>query len=314
MELPKNIEVIFTHKNPDLDARLSLVAVRKYVPGAKNARIALHPANWDGKEMGPNDIAVDMEAGGRGWKGEKDADGKVHSCFSLVMQRYAPTAHLQALRDLIAYVDTGDSQGNVVKALVPGVSNEVRDILSAGGLSVLVAALGTFHGNNNEITVIRRLEEYFEGMLAYYVRRLAAETEADNAELFANGKVALVINGGRNVTYALYGRGVRIVVFKNGYGTGVTREQTETVPMDHGKFIAVVNAAGEEVMNDDGVLIGKKIGDGAKKWFAHSDKFLLASGTPKSPTTFSSKVDPRELAWVAAKLLAEYDAAKKTAI
>lgn len=300
---PTAIEFLFTHENPDLDALLSLVAVRKYIPCARNARIVLRSAKWDGKEMGPNDIAVDLNAGGRGWKGEKDPDGKVHSCFAFVMQRYAPTAHLEALRDLIAYVDIGDSKGNAVKALIPGISQENQDILSAGGLAVAVAALQTSHGHEKTVTVVHRLEEYFEGMLVYYWRRIAAEVEADKAELFANGAVALVVNGGRNATHALFSRGVRIVVFKNKYGMGVTREQTEKVRMDDPKFIAVVEVAGETV----------GLGDDTGDYFAHSDGFLLASGTPKAPTKISSKVDPREFVRVAVELLAEYDAAKRQA-
>ena len=92
---------IFTHVNPDLDALMSVVAARLYYPAARGAEIILKPANWDGAGMDPDDIAVDMEAGGRGMKGEK-GDGVVHSCFALIMTKYAPTAECLALAPVIA--------------------------------------------------------------------------------------------------------------------------------------------------------------------------------------------------------------------
>lgn len=294
---------LITHEHPDLDAYLSLVAVRKYMPGAKNARIILRPARWNGNGMGPNDIAVDIEAGGRGLKGDIEVDGKRHSCFATIMLNHAPTEHQYWLRHLISYVDIGDSTGNVAKTLVPDAPQEAWDILSVGSVAAFVSALSIFHGGYASAAerVVERLEEYFEGMLIAGRKRAEAESKADDAEFFADGQVALVMNGGRSVTYELYSRGVRIVVFKNRYGIGVTREQTEKVRMDDPRFLAVIRAAGESV------------GAGSGEWFAHTEGFLLANGTPKSPAARVSKVDPRELAQVAVELLAESDAAKETA-
>jgi len=281
---------IFTHVKPDLDALFSVIAARWYIPGARNARIEFRPASWDGVGMDDGDIAVDMEAGGRGMKGHRDDDGTTHSCFALIMTKYAPTGDCLALASIIEYVDTQDAHGNVAKHIIPDAPQETRNMISATSLSARISWLMAIH-KNNIIRIIERLEEDFRGMLIVGYRRLATEEEISDVELFADGKVALVINKGKGVTYALYEKGVRVVVFINRYGMGITREQTETLRMDHPEFLKVVEAAGEE------------IGEGDDKWFAHTAGFLFASGTPKSPSAIDSKVDPRALVDVAVKLL-----------
>ncbi|MBI1998805.1 MAG: hypothetical protein HYS73_00535 [Parcubacteria group bacterium] len=290
---------IFTHVNPDMDALMSLVVARRYIAGVKKAEIVLRPANWDGADMDEGDVAVDMWAGGRGLKGEK-GEGVIHSCFALIMAEYAPTADCLALAPIIAYVDAQDSRGNAVKYLVPEASQEARDILDATNLSARVSWLKAVHAGNVLCSVLR-LEEDFEGMLIVGRSRLAAEEEARHAELFAGGAVALAVNLRTNVPSTLFNRGVRIVVFQNRHGTGMSREQGETLRMDHERCRSIVRAAGEE------------IGDGEGKWYAHPSGFLFARGTPKSPAKTPSRVNPRDLIRVAVALLAEVDAAKKAA-
>ena len=292
---------IFTHVNPDLDALMSVVAARLYYPAARGAEIILKPANWDGAGMDPDDIAVDMEAGGRGMKGEK-GDGVVHSCFALIMTKYAPTAECLALAPVIAYVDAQDAHGNAIKYLLPPPSSEARDILDATSLSARVSWLRMiFKGDVTRI--VRRLEEEFLGMLDVGRSRLRSEEEANSAELFADGAVALTVDLSVGVTIALFKRGVRLVVFQNKDGVGICREQDETLRMDHPLFRQVVVAAGEE--------IGNGVGNG--KWFAHPAGFVFARGTSKSPASpmqTPSRVNPRDLVRVAVELLAEATQAK----
>ncbi|MBI3075321.1 MAG: hypothetical protein HYY92_03910 [Parcubacteria group bacterium] len=233
---------IFTHESPDLDALMSVVAARRYYRGASEAEITLKPANWDGNGMSDGDLALDMYAGGRGMKGEK-GEGVVHSCFALIMMKYAPTADCLALAPVIAYVDAQDTHGNAVKHLVPEASQAARDILDATGLSARVLWLKTVHKDSLK-SVVERLEEDFLGMLVVGRSRILAEEEASRAELFADGAVALAVDMKSNAVAHLYKRGVRIVVFKNSFGTGVTREQNEALRMDHPKFLAVIQAAG----------------------------------------------------------------------
>jgi len=298
----KRIETIYLHENPDPDAFFSWAAVRMFLLGAKRARIVLQPANWGGNGMGPNDLALDMEAGERGLKGVKDPDGKRHSCFALVMERYAPPEARAELAHIISYVDMQDSAGNVAKALLPEASQEVRDLFSATGLSAHVSALKAVHGENISL-IVSRLEEYLRGARIVGCRRIKTEKEADKAELFAEGQVALVVDLPPAISYALYARGVRFVVFQNKYGTGVAREQTETMRVDHSAIRQVVEDAKEKI-----AVLGSSGGSG--EWFRHTDGFLFANGTPKSKASIPSKVDPRALVAAVVSALAEHDAQK----
>lgn len=76
---------IFTHINVDLDATASVWAARYFMANMAGAPVEFRPADWDGAEMIQGDIAVDINAGGRGIKGEKGLDGTVHSCFASIM-------------------------------------------------------------------------------------------------------------------------------------------------------------------------------------------------------------------------------------
>lgn len=113
---------IFTHFNVDLDAVCSVWAAREFIPGARSAAVEFRPANWDGNGMSEGDLALDMEADGRGIKGEKESDGIVHSCFASIVSQYASPADQAALANLVRFVDAQDSRGSAVKFLAPDAS------------------------------------------------------------------------------------------------------------------------------------------------------------------------------------------------
>src|SRR3990167_6169937 len=142
---------IFTHVNPDLDAALSVCAAWMFVPGAQTAEVEFRPANWDGSGMTGGDIALDLDAGGRGIKGKKDADGTVHSCFAEIVERYAPSGDQKALSPLVAYVDIHDTQGAAIRRLVPGVSPEVYKILAATSLNSIFVAFKIASGKDSRL-------------------------------------------------------------------------------------------------------------------------------------------------------------------
>ncbi len=87
---------IFTHFVVDLDAVCSVWAAKQFISGAKGATVEFRPANWDGKEMAEGDLALDIDAGGRGMKGEKGENGIVHSCVALIVAEYASPADQSA--------------------------------------------------------------------------------------------------------------------------------------------------------------------------------------------------------------------------
>lgn len=276
----------FTHLNVDLDAACSVWAAKQFIPGAKEAAVEFRPANWDGNDMAEGDLALDIDAGGRGLKGEKGENGIVHSCVLSIVEKYASPADQSALASLVRFVDAHDAHGSAVKFLAPEASDEAQRVLGTTGLNSVFRALQSFHRNNDAL-VLERMSEIFSGLLQAGRARVRGETEADRAEILPGGKVAMVVNSKEFATNGiLFERGVRIIVYQDGHNLGLIRSGEEILRMDHPEFKAVVESAGE-----------------LTEWFAHPAGFLFCRGSRKAPAENPSKVNPRTLAEVAAKLV-----------
>ncbi|MEK7532531.1 MAG: hypothetical protein AAB579_02930 [Patescibacteria group bacterium] len=278
---------IYTHFFVDLDAVCSVWAARQFIPGAKDAVAESRPANWDGKDMAENDLALDIPAGGRGMKGEKGEGGIVHSCVALIVAKYASPADQSALASLVRFVDAQDAHGSAVKFLAPEASRESQETLAMTGLNAVLRALQATHPRNDAL-VCERMSEILSGMLQAGRARQRAAAEADKAEILDGGKVAIVVNSREFATNGVLfeERGVRVIIYVDGHNLGLIREGSETLRMDHPEFCAVAEAEGE-----------------ASEWFAHSAGFLYCRGSRKAPAESSSRVNPRVLAEVAARLL-----------
>lgn len=314
MEIPKYVLFIYTHLGVDLDACAAVWAFLKFYLNVAvvnmdviSSMVRFHPANWGGKEMGENDVALDMAAGGRGWKGEKmkmeDGTVRVHSCFADIVAKYASPDEQRALAYLVKYVDIQDMLGAVVKQLVPNADKDAQITLSATGLNSILWGFHGVHKGDNAL-VLLRMAEIFEGFLHRGLAHKRAEKEvSEGTEFFGAKREVALFRGSEEAAFGiLFGRGVRVIVYADGFNMGVRRASEEGFRVDHDALRAVVLAAGEE------------IGDGEGLWFAHEAGFLFCRGTrPKAPATSPSKVSPRELAEAVVKALAEYDAAKRQA-
>lgn len=276
---------IFTHQNVDLDAILSVCVLRRFVRGMDEADVEFRPSNWDGDGIGPLDVAVDMEAGGRGIKGHKE-NGTVHSCFALLMERYATTEIYKSLRNLVEYVDLQDSTGNAINVLFPGAENRSKAIISSVSLlSVFYALRETCE---SDLDVVNAIYTIFSGMVRIAEKRIE-EANNINVEYFGDGReVALLLSDGETQPSRLFGRGVQLLVYSNNTGLGVMRNSKSPkvigFRVDHTGIQTIVETAGEE------------IGNGTGKWFAHESGFLFCRGSRTSPSPDRSKVDPREFA------------------
>ena len=155
---------IFTHFVVDLDAVCSVWAAKQFISGAKGATVEFRPANWDGKEMAEGDLALDIDAGGRGMKGEKGENGIVHSCVALIVAEYASPADQSALASLVRFVDAQDAHGSAVKFLAPEASRESQETLAMTGLNAVLRALQATHSRNDAL-VVERMSEILSGML-----------------------------------------------------------------------------------------------------------------------------------------------------
>lgn len=276
---------IFTHFSVDLDAVSSVWAWRTFVPGYEEAEILFRPANWDGSEMEEGDVALDLDAKGKGLKGEKGENGEVHSCLASIVVRYASEEDQTALRHLVAFVDAQDAYGSAARHLVgkerPGV-----ETLEATGLNAVLRALQAVRPRD-DAWVVEQFSLILNGFLKAGRARLRAEKEADRAELIGNGQVAICRDNREFATNGiLFERGVRVIVYQDGYNLGLIRAGDEELRMDDPELRAVVEAAGE-----------------LNEWFAHPAGFLFCRGSRKAPAETPSRVDPRKLAEAADSLL-----------
>lgn len=291
---------ICTHVSVDIDAVSSAWAARKFIPGAEKAEIVFVPANWDGAEMEKGDYAVDIYAGGKGIKGAKDTDGRTHSCFRTIVERYALREDQLALRDLVAFIDADDSTGNAFKVLFPNTTKEEQYKLRSTSLGITFAAIKCKFGSDDNM-VVERWSEILDGILFVGRDRQNAIDQAETIPVV--GGVAIVYNMKSSVRRILFqGFGARMIVFVDNNIIGINRAEDEKTRTDHPAIRAAVEAAGEHVSERDGGETGK--------WFAHPYGFLFCWGSRKAPAKTPSKVRPEDLAEAIRKALAEEDAKK----
>lgn len=275
---------IFTHQTVDLDAVLSVCVLWRFVKGMREAEVEFRLSNWDGEGIGPLDVVVDMEAGGRGIKGRKES-GTVHSCFALLMERYAPTEIYKSLRNLVEYVDLQDSTGNAVNTLFPNADNRSKAIISS--VSILSVFYALREGCSSDLDVVNAFYPIFSGMVRIAEKRIEEIKTIQVEYINGSREVVLLLSDGETQLPYLLGRGVQLVVYSNNTGLGVIRnsKSSKVAGFHVGNLPgvrAVVEAAGEE------------FGNALGKWFSHDSGFLFARGTRTGPAPDKSKVDPME--------------------
>ncbi len=283
---------IYTHVSVDLDAASSVWAARKYIPGADKAAVVFVPANYNGADILPGDIAVDIYAGGRGLKGAQESNGHTHSCFLTILQQFAPREDMAALRNLAAFIDAGDSTGNAIKVLAPNTSPAEQGLLYAVSLGAVFDAEKNIH-QGDDAAVVEWMSNILDSFLQMGREKVHAIELASKVVVI--GGVATAHNKSGVVRHALYEEfGARMIVFvdERNNALGIHRKNGESVRTDHPLIRAVVKAAGET------------------EWFAHTAGFLFSCGSRKAPMKTMSRIRPEDLANAARKALAEEDAKK----
>jgi len=285
---------IFTHANVDRDNTFSICAAREFIRGASEAEVVfVNQRTWNA-ETEPGDLILDMSAGGRGWKGDKDEDGIVHSCFKYIVDHFAPREDREILRHLVAFVDMQDSRGEALKHLLPNLSREERMFVSEISISAVFFGIKAIHPGN-DLYVVNVMADFFSGYLELKRRNLSDDERSNflqTIEFFGDGKVALVIDSPEGFSgSSLFNRGVVAYVYENGNDKGVRRRNSSTVRMDHPRIRAVVESVGEE------------IGEGDGKWYPHPSGFLFSWGTRTGHASTPSKVNTRKLAQAVAEVL-----------
>lgn len=277
---------IYTHVSVDLDAAGSVWAAKKFIPGAYKAEVIFVPANWDGAGMKDSDIAVDIYAGGRGIKGTEESGGRTHSCFQLVLERFALREDKLALRNLAAFIDAGDATGNAIKVLAPNTTAAEQKLLNSVSLGAVFDAVKNIH-SGDDAAVVEWLSKILDSFLQTGLQQPASLEEA--RRISVQDGVAITYNKWGAVRNALFEEcGARAIVFVDGHNLGVIRHNDESVRMDHPAIRKVAEMAGE-----------------AAEWFAHPAGFLFCRGTRKAPAKTPSKVKPEDLAEAVRKALAD---------
>lgn len=294
---------LYTHKYVDLDAVASVWAARRFA-GMEDAGLLFVPANWSGDGMAKGDMAVDLEAGGRGIKGRQDADGKVSSAFAEILGRYAPNEARAALAHVALFIDAQDAHGQAVKYFlrpsgVPDTSTEDgagaleawrngrpskegQEVLSHISLAAVFRAVQAAH-SRDDLTTCDMVGCIFDGFLELGLSKVRAEKEAATAQYLAaeGGWLVGIIRDAKEpgVNGLLFDRGCCAVVYVDGHNIGVVRRDDVTARMDEPGIRAIVEAVGE-----------------IDEWFAHPAGFLFCRGSRKSLATSPSRVDRGVLA------------------
>jgi hypothetical protein len=290
---------LYTHINMDIDSMSSCWAVRKFVPGMSNAHIIRVGADWDGKDMKPGDMAVDIFAGGLGIKGIQDPDGTVHSSFAYIVSKYVKPEDAEAIRDLVRFIDIQDAHGSVVNymtknSMIYNSDHETRRLISLTSVGAIFRAIEARFPNDPD-TVFNRMCEIFDGYLEMGgAAERRARSEAERAELFANGRVALVKDKKEKRTdHILWERHVQVIVYVDGDNLGVLR-RGEGFPLRDGSRFRAGHPEVKKLVRQAGEL---------PLWFEHSKGFLFCKGSRKAPSSSRSNVNPYELVRVIENVL-----------
>lgn len=279
---------INTHSFADLDALASTWSLKRFNPEFRDAEVIFRPANWDGAGLDiENEVALDIEAGGKGLKGVLDADGKRHSAFAQLVRSLCNPVQRYALQPLVDFIDAEDVSGSPIREIAPESSPAAQTLLTHVSVKGVLSALREV--NRDDAFLLARMSEIFEGMFLSGISRFRAQDETKKAVWFARGKVALLVDGLEESTMGrLFRMGAQIVVYSNASGLGAVRDSKITdLNVATSEVLAVIEAAGEK---DD--------------WFIHTAGFIVARGTRKAPAKTPSRVNPRDLAEAVAKLFA----------
>ena len=148
-----------------MDSYHSAVAVTEFVKGFEKARIVFVSGSYNGRTMNSRDMAVDINAGGKGIKGTLDPSGTRHSSFKFIIDKFTTTKDQKALEMIVKYIDTVDAYGPQTSEVlgIPRHLNKLFQTISINGLMRGFQALY----NESDRKVYRMVKENFRAMLAY---------------------------------------------------------------------------------------------------------------------------------------------------
>lgn len=275
---------IFTHISVDIDAVASIWFFLKFIlrKTPADVEIIFKPANWDGGEMGRDDIALDISAGGKGIKGEFKYN-RTRSCLLSLAEKYQEKIDQEIKKEVISlvnFIDKHDAEGQKYFKHFRAPENEKAYFADFRGL------FRVFMGHqsnpvNNDYQVFLKFYENLENHFNLILK--ANEVRERLEKVDSSTKIAFLENN-HIPSGVLFNQGKKIIIYLDGNDLGVVigdpRLRNDELV---GIITDIVEAAGE------------RFGIGEKNWFLDPGKRLICRGSKKSPAPSPSKVDPRIL-------------------
>ncbi len=268
--------MIYIRDPLDLDSACAVWAIRQFCD--KNAGFRFRPPNWDGVNFKEGDVAVNLEAGGKGMKREWDEDDKAHTFFVYILRSHATNGDIAALGSVIPSVEASPENGMLI------TTGGVIDLL----LIFKALQSGVQKKKGRQRVVVARIGEILSGVLQRSRALQHVIANQYEIEMAEGEQVALVFNTKvSGMTRLLLERHkLRAAVYVAGNNIGVVRAEKEEVRMDHPDIKAVPESVGE-------------------KWFSEMHGTIFAHGTRNCPARRPSRVDPHELVAAVARVLAQ---------
>jgi|SaaInl7_150m_RNA_FD_contig_21_2022702_length_959_multi_11_in_0_out_0_2 hypothetical protein len=251
---------IYTHSYVDLDAAFSASLVKLH-NSDKKCTIEFVSADHDGVGLDTDSIIVDLEAGGKGLKGDKSA-------FSSYLNMYCKNTYKEAFTNLSRFIDAQDSTGD----WSTGYEIYGEGMESIPTLQYLFNSLRSSYDDDKAL--VNFAHNVLIGELKNYKKYRKALVEAEEAEWVYNN-IAITKGVETQTTGILFSKGADFVIYEDGNNLGVLRS----------KYLAEVN-------------LGNKLKSELPSWFHHESGFLSSWGTRKAIKSTPPSISSEQLAGI----------------
>lgn len=287
---------VWTHQGVDLDAVISVWLVLRFMYPGLEYELIFVPAGYNGTSIDGDDIAVDIEAGGKGIKSSIDKDGNKHSsCYTIFRRACLSDDNYRALCSLISVVDKRDIYGKL--SLVPediGHKKDDGDALNkVEGLSFALRVFKNHYKEeeNADELVCEKMFDVLDSLLEETLESKKFKAEVERKS-FRCGNV-FVVETSQRFSVARH-------VFNNPDNKAYIYVNPQKNSL--GVYLS------DDFYHNDGFRLrfkdlkpivaqfNENIGKGENEWFLHEDGFLFAWGTKKDIRPKPSKIRPEELA------------------
>jgi len=238
-------------------------------------------ADYDGSTMEPDDIALDIEANGKGEKGRIVTRGIktfVLSAFSLVVEKIEDVKMQKAYEDLSVFIDALDSTGNWVTAYYPHIVGDTKEARKIPTILDTFFALKHFYGLD-DLGLLKAWKPVMDGFWKRQLSDLRAEHEAKDAQ-WPFDHVAIISSSKEPSTMAkVHAQGAHFIIYEDGNNLGVKRS------------------------NKLDVNLGKHLQEMLPNWFHHKAGFLSCWGSHKAPKTTPPDISATKLAELVSQIV-----------